>query len=125
MKTTQDCYEALINGEVLRLNGGAARVKLKNRKLVYVENDLETIYAFSHPEEWEIEDKYESLNGKRTLCWVSNIKNQWLPVKEITRYSKEEEYRFYADSGAPYKYIKPLTKEEITEYLNNVPEWAE
>jgi hypothetical protein len=129
MKSTAECYKALLGGE-----------KLKNKSFrdksfyVYLNDGIlmnnrgeEDLFYFNVPELWEIYEEpkwYENIPEGGVLCWVSDTKKDDEECIAAICHHNEKVNNSYTelDVEVGWKYATPLTKEEIQVFLNNVPE---
>ena len=62
--------------------------------------------------------KWQDDIGDGVFCWVSDYdENEKSKVRLILSYNPAATYAYYAQSGAPYMYATPLTKEEALNYV--------
>jgi hypothetical protein len=133
MKSTAECYKALLDGERLICKDEfttSKPIRIADNGQVIIEDTKrfhKIIYpAFEHPEKWEIYEEpkwYENIPEDGVLCWVSDIKKDDKECIAAICHHNEKVNNPYIELGAGvgWKYATPLTKEEIQVFLNNVP----
>ena len=124
MKNQREIYEALLAGETLDAKDFInEKVKLNERgRLVNQNGDLSE-QLFAVPANWSIykEPKwYENIPDGGVLCWVSDNTIDYQDITVITHIFMDE--KKYANCNKRYLEAKPLTKQEIQVFMDNVPE---
>lgn len=113
--TLKEIYQALINDENLTDKDGN-KVRIKDNKLVD-ENGIQSYVSFTNPEHWEIyKDPKDPKNwiGKMVYLWDEGDKQKVLRL--LGEYYKDERCPFFS-GGFYYQNCRPLTKEEVEQYL--------
>lgn len=126
MKTTQECWQALIDGEKLQHvshpeNGfvclvDGAPVDFKDRPIGFL---------FDYPQDWSIYTPpkwYDNILECAAPCWVWDDYEKRKIMMFVSRYIPGHIYPFKTTNDNSYKNATPLTKQEIQLLLDNAPE---
>ena len=114
MKTTPECWQALMDGETL--TNGYSNVRLNEKdELVYGDSSPAS-WSFARPQDWSIYTPpkwYDNIPDGGVLCWhddgVSIIYNK-------------SGMQFITHRRVTIPLATPLTKQEIQRLLDNAPE---
>ena len=116
MKTTQECWQALIDGEALKNNSGVTAY--------LVDGMVFGGWNFKRPELWSIYTTpkwYENIPEVGVLCWCWDINKERVSMRVVINYVPLTPYPFKVRSNE-YQNAEPLTKQEIQQLLDNAPE---
>ena len=123
MKTTQECWQALIDGETLtntggntvRLEGGVTVDKYGQPDYWYF--DMPSMWGIYTPPKW-----YDNIPEGGVLCHVWDTDEDYVSREVVNKYIQDPHHPFVVDDGSSYECAAPLTKQEIQVLLDNAPE---
>lgn len=114
--TLKEIYQALINDETLISKSGN-KVRIKNNKLVE-EDGSQNYTSFASPESWSIyKDPNDPKNWIGKLCWFWDICEDDKLIGFLSDYCPKNESPFWRDKGFTWENCRPLTREEVEQYL--------
>ena len=125
MKTTQECWQALIDGEKIIDAHGTIVELIDGTPIVSGRKDRAKL-GFFHPEDWSIYTHpkwYDNIPEGGVLCWVSDrdpLPGSGNCFAMILKHSAEQ--GFTTKIGTVWKHATPLPKQEIQQLLDNAPD---
>jgi hypothetical protein len=127
--TQQEIYKHLANGGYISCVGENVFGFTEEGNLasfdIYGEFKYEVNFTFRVPSDWQvatIEPKpvprwEDALKDKKILCWVGDTENNLEILAHVVTFIEGDAYPYLVDNGCTYAFAKPLTLEEVTNYI--------
>lgn len=114
--TLNEIFQALANGKTL-INNYGKKVCTNGDTLVDEEGNT-TYITFACPRDWEIyKDPKDPENWIGKLCWFWDGRKDDKFIGFLSEYTPKNESPFWRDNGFNWEHCRPLTREEVEQYL--------